>query len=219
MSCFELERTSKYISTLYEWLTYRKQPQLVLKWKVLRAVSVCVCDSAVSMLTSDSPAVDIRAFPEKSSTSRNILAATSVASPAGSPEESSPHWSCKTLSPIQSKSLLKLQTVALCCHEIWCFNLICLKDIFQIKRIVLKLLYIVTSLRCIRLASAKCICNANVTQCNTIYRTLWMVIPILLKCLGCLGFRVGLIMCFSDTDEFCCIVRFLAAQQEMRNKD
>jgi len=112
MSWFELERTSKYISTLlsfYEWLTYRKQPQMVLKWKVLRAVSVCVCDLAVSMLTSDSPAVDIRAFPEKSSTSRNIRAATSVASPAGSPEESSPHWSCKTLSPIQSKS----QTVAL----------------------------------------------------------------------------------------------------------
>lgn len=116
-SCFELKvnMTSKYISivlSLYEWLTYRKQPKLLVKWKVLRAASVCVCDSAVSMLTSDSPAVDIQAFPEKSSTSRNIQAATSVASPAGSPEESSQHWSCKTLSPIQSKSLLKQHTVA-----------------------------------------------------------------------------------------------------------
>ncbi len=74
-------------------------------------VCVCVCDSAVSILTSDSPAVDIQAFLEKSSTSRNIQAATSVASPAGSPEESSLYWSCKTLSPIQSKSLLKKNTV------------------------------------------------------------------------------------------------------------
>lgn len=57
------------------------------------------------MLTSDSPAVDTRAFLETSSISRNTRAATSVASPAGSPEESSHHWSCKTLSPIQSKSL------------------------------------------------------------------------------------------------------------------
>lgn len=123
-SCFELELTSKYISALlsfYEWLTYRKPPQLLLKWKVLRAESVCVIELP-SMLTSDSPAVDIRAFPEKSSTSRNIRAATSVASPAGSPGESSRHWSCKTLSPIQSKSLLKQQTVAQWIHEIWYFD-------------------------------------------------------------------------------------------------
>ncbi len=105
-------------------------------------VCVCVCDSAVSMLTSDSPAVDIQAFLEKSSTSRNIQAATSVASPAGSPEESSLYWSCKTLSPIQSKSLLKKKycnkvngtaVTIILFNTIQYFNRICLEDILQIK--------------------------------------------------------------------------------------